>query len=372
MKPLHGYFYDGKTSKQWPGYIEVYDNYACLRLVDESDYSIFEGLDYRTLAAKDLKITTVIGSHDRRLSFETGVIFEPVEPDRFDECFRDFGPSSSAFILHFLERYFAIVFVGIFLIVALGYSCVRWGAPLAADLIASQIPVEVINSVSGGTLNLLDNMMLVPSELTNEEQDRLRQAFFDTFPDATKDGLKVHFRMGGEDIGANAFALPSGDIVFTDEMVHLAKNDEELIGVFAHEWGHVHHKHILRQAVQSGIVAWFFVMLTGDISVGADLITWVPATLAALAYSRDFEREADRFAMEQMQKIDFPPEHLANLLERLMTGSSGDQPTEEIEQSEQMDETKRKAIALLSTHPVTDERVSMLRDKKNQTDKKTN
>ena len=49
---------------------------------------------------------------------------------------------------------------------------------------------------------------------------------------------QLEFRHGGY-IDANAFALPSGIIVMTDELVELAKSDDELISVLAHEIGHV-------------------------------------------------------------------------------------------------------------------------------------
>ena len=56
-------------------------------------------------------------------------------------------------------------------------------------------------------------------------------------------------------IGANAFALPSGIIVVTDELVALSEDDDELAAVIAHELGHVHHRHIMRTVIQNSAAA---------------------------------------------------------------------------------------------------------------------
>ncbi|MEB3735127.1 M48 family metalloprotease [Halopseudomonas pachastrellae] len=53
------------------------------------------------------------------------------------------------------------------------------------------------------------------------------------YPERT---LKVHFRSAPA-LGANAFALPGGHLVFTDAMVELAQHDDELVAVLAHEAG---------------------------------------------------------------------------------------------------------------------------------------
>ncbi len=56
----------------------------------------------------------------------------------------------------------------------------------------------------------------------------------------------------GRAVGANAFALPSGIVVMTDELVELAKTDDELVAVLAHEIGHVRGRHALRQTAAGG------------------------------------------------------------------------------------------------------------------------
>ncbi len=60
-------------------------------------------------------------------------------------------------------------------------------------------------------------------------------------------GYSLNFREGGA-IGPNAFALPSGTIILTDELVDIAGDDNDMVlAVLAHEIGHVDKKHSLRQ-----------------------------------------------------------------------------------------------------------------------------
>ena len=57
-------------------------------------------------------------------------------------------------------------------------------------------------------------------------------------------GSVLLFRDGGK-FGANAFALPSGKIIVTDQLASLL-NDEQIVGVLAHELGHVVYRHGMR------------------------------------------------------------------------------------------------------------------------------
>ena len=74
------------------------------------------------------------------------------------------------------------------------------------------------------------------------------------------------------DLGANAFALPSGIVVVTDDLVASAASDEELLAVLAHELGHIQHRHALRGVLQTSIIPLLLAAITGD-----------PASVSALA-----------------------------------------------------------------------------------------
>lgn len=90
-------------------------------------------------------------------------------------------------------------------------------------------------------------------------------------------------------------ALPGGIIVLLDGLVDFAIEEDAVLGVLGHELGHVVHKHAARQILQSVGVGAAAGLLWGDFAGSA---TSAPIALALLRYSREFEREADDFAIE--------------------------------------------------------------------------
>src|SRR5690606_4047665 len=127
---------------------------------------------------------------------------------------------------------------------------------------------------------------------------------------------RIEFRRGG-DFGANALALPHGALVVTDELVFLLEDDRELLGVLAHEIGHVVHRHALRSVLQNSAVFVVIALVTGDVSSGAVLGGALPAFLLQRRFSRAFEREADAHALATLRAAKIPPQHFAEALERL-------------------------------------------------------
>ena len=128
--------------------------------------------------------------------------------------------------------------------------------------------------------------------------------------------VRIEFRSGGQ-LGANAFALPGGTVVFTDELVRLASNREQLEAVYGHELGHLDRRHSLRRVAQNSLVTMAAIMITGDASATTDLIGTIPFILTDLAWTREFEREADDYALAYLRQRDLAPQHFADIMKRL-------------------------------------------------------
>ena len=142
-------------------------------------------------------------------------------------------------------------------------------------------------------------------------------------------------------MGANAFALPDGSIIFTDELIRLLKTNEEIFAVFAHELGHVVKHHSLRQLLQSTSVALISYLIIGESTDGMlEAINALPALLMNSSYSREFESEADDYAIRLMLELNIPTYYLGNALEHLSRYHSSD-----------------GGIKYLSSHPPTEERI---------------
>src|SRR5262249_5372781 len=135
-------------------------------------------------------------------------------------------------------------------------------------------------------------------------------------------GYLLLFRRGGF-VGANAFALPDGRVVMTDELWQLVKNDEEIEGVFAHEMAHVDHAHGLQRMYQASLLPAALALLTGDPSQFSQVATVLPGILIESSYSRAFEQQADDDAAATLKRMGASPTHLADLLKRLEAKQCG-------------------------------------------------
>jgi predicted Zn-dependent protease len=153
-----------------------------------------------------------------------------------------------------------------------------------------------------------------------------------------------------EDPGLNAFAVPGGAIYINTGLISEADDVSELIGVVAHEMGHVTARHVAenynRQRA-TGVVAQVLTLaiaiLTGS-SIGAQggqVATGLAAQAYLATYTRDAEREADRLAIETMVRGGWDPNGMNRMFLKLMEQSAGG----------------FRAPQLLSSHPATAERM---------------
>ena len=93
----------------------------------------------------------------------------------------------------------------------------------------------------------LDQKMFAASTLSQDEQQRIA-AQFARLAAAAEGAPQYRLLFRKSRIGPNALALPSGQIVLTDELVRLMGDDDEaLMGVLAHELGHLQRRHLMRR-----------------------------------------------------------------------------------------------------------------------------
>ncbi len=187
--------------------------------------------------------------------------------------------------------------------------------PQAAEPVARRMSPKVDEFLGKHVLSTLDSRIFSPPELPPAEQAAWRAkfyAFVNDEPDA--DRYSLVFRHAG---APNAFALPDGTIVVTDEMVRIVGSDDELLAVFAHEMGHVRGRHALRLMLQRSGVAVLLTAVAGD-AVGVTYLAAVlPSMLLQSGYSREFEAEADDDAFALLKRRGVSPQAFADLLRRL-------------------------------------------------------
>ncbi|MGL4767539.1 MAG: M48 family metallopeptidase [Formosimonas sp.] len=222
--------------------------------------------------------------------------------------------------------------------------------PAASNAIAKSLPADSLNKVSEASLKeLVDSGYLEPSKLSAARQKQLRTQFDALKKPDTNIPFKLHF-YSAPDIGPNAFALPSGDVVLLDELVNLAAKDEQTMGVLSHELGHVAHRHTMRSIVQNGIVSFAVAAWLGD--YGNTLINLGASALFTQKYSRDFERESDDYAIKMMKLNQISPAALADLFELM---------DKDEENSSKETKTNASISGLFDSHPSSPERIATLR-----------
>jgi Zn-dependent protease with chaperone function/tetratricopeptide (TPR) repeat protein len=248
-------------------------------------------------------------------------------------------------LLHRWESRPAYAALALGLVVAALWFSFDRGVPLAVDHIAERIPVAAEATLGEQTLRGLDQRFMQPSKLSPERQEALR-AKFSAMTKAAGDATpyRLEFRES-KFIGANAFALPSGIIVMTDELVRLARHDEEVLAVLGHELGHVRHRHTMRRLLEASATGLIIAAVTGDVASATSIAAAAPAVLVQSKYSRDNEREADAYSLELLGKAGISPKYMATMLGRLEAKSRG--------------RRGRGIPDFLSSHPATQERQAL-------------
>ena len=311
-----------------------------------------EGGERLRFAADQVRLGTQVGSAGCYLHLGEGAALESTDVAGVQALVRALRSSTAGTLwLHRLEVSPRLIVLSLLVTVALMVGGVVWGVPWASDRIASMLPESLEELAGSEALDAIDRTWADPSELTEARQQALLahmqpslQWLTAQYPERT---LKVHFRSAPA-LGANAFALPGGHLVFTDAMVELAQHDDELVAVLAHEAGHAVHRHGMRNLVQGSLLVFVMASMTGDMSAASDLVTGVPALLATLAYRRGMEEEADDFALDMLRARHISPSRFVDIMQRLDPPGEGDETG--------------SVGRFLSTHPPTPERIERFQE----------
>lgn len=302
---IKGIYYDGKTSSS----VEAELTY------DDVGFVQIRGIIATPVAIADLGISSRIGNTPRYIRLPDGGQFETVDNDAVDEMIQ--LTQGSGFSIHRLESAKRFVATTVVVVVVFAWIFVQYGIPFFAKQVAYAMPDEVATHLGDGVLENMDDHLFSESRLSKKRRARLQKLFnrLAAKIDNT-DHLKLLFRDGGM-VGANAFALPDGTIVMTDQLVKLTKNDNEVGSVMLHEIGHVQERHSLRLAAQSFGLAMFVMVVTGDVSTSSSIISAIPVVLVESGYSQDMEWEADGYALDYMFEHKIDPIHFANMMQKL-------------------------------------------------------
>lgn len=315
-------------------------------LVDDNGTAKFIGPDIPfSCHWQDLNISPQLGNTVRSIHLPNGAKCETTAHQQINQLENKYSRSFFSKHLHSLESRWHYVLIASVIVAGFTWGMIVYGIPSLAKTVAYALPVSVDEKLTEGTLAILDERLLNATELDQHIQQRLREKFSIMLENIQDDhSYQLLFRRG---VGANAFALPSGHIVVTDELVEVAEHDDEILAVLAHEIGHVVYEHGLRSVLQSSAVALLLTAVTGDIGSASGFAAAMPIILLETNYSRKFELEADRYALDYMQTYNIDTKHFATILQKI-TGED--------------EEHGDNAFSYLSTHPATRERIQPFLD----------
>lgn len=234
-----------------------------------------------------------------------------------------------------------------------------WGVPWLSQTVAHALPDALEARIGQQSMQQLDRLFLKPSKLSEARQADLRKRFETVVERAYPSGDAPPWQLSfhaSEMLGANAFALPGGYIVMTDELVELLTDQPDaIVGVLAHELAHVQHRDGMDMMVRASLVSALVGVVLGDAS---GFIATVPATLATQSYSRDAERRADAHAARMLHAAGISPAVMALFFERMLKEErQGDAGSE----ADKGGEGASLPIAI-SSHPDHGERIRFFRE----------
>ncbi|GEM45452.1 M48 family metallopeptidase [Deinococcus cellulosilyticus] len=305
-----------------------------------------EGLDL-LFSEQEWELQPPLGRTRRVFRLKSGARLETDDLQAIETVEQALGLNSGMRWVHAIEHNWKWVLLGFVVLGGFLFSFFRFGLPVVAQKAAEVTPVSVLVAMSDNALKLLERQYLQSTRIPAARQQKIESGFQKIVQSIGGDyPYKLHFYRSSL-LGANAFALPSGDIVVTDNLIKLAKNDREILGVLAHEIGHVTERHGLKSIYQSLGVFFMISVAFGDVVSPTSLAASVPALLIQNGYSRAFEAEADQVAGKYMLAQGWGTEPLQTMLQKLVEDHEGSETT-----------------SLLSTHPGVQDRLKMLQQMK--------
>lgn len=368
--PLPVDYFDGRSSRRHAATLEMGGGEIVLR----------GSFGERRLALEEIEVTEPLGQAPRVLRLASGGYCEVRDREAFTRWAQAVGfhaghRVSAVMYLQSRWRWAVGSLAGVVLVVLATYL---WVLPAVAARLAPALPPAFAELISETALSTLDGQLLKPSRLSAERQAAIvarTQALAAGTPGVP--AYRVLFRSAPA-IGANAFALPSGQIVVLDELVKLARDDDDVVAVVAHEIGHVAHFHGMRQLIQSAVVSFVAGAYLGDVS---SLAASLSALVVESSYSREFEFEADRYGGRLLLAGGSSATRLGDMLLRLeMSHGAGQRkPVGQREDDspgkgegapdvgarstpEPAGKKERELIDYLSSHPDTQARIAALRE----------
>lgn len=298
--PVPAAYFDGHTSRRYAVELRV-----------TAGTAFITGEVQRNCPIAEMRVSERVRNASRKVTFPDGAFLEVADNSGLNQLLAETGYRDSVVVS--LQQSWRGTLLAAFATIAILVLAYLYGLPVASEALAKALPERIERMIGSETLGMLDQRFLAPSNLPEARRNAIT-ARFKTLqtPRQGVPTYEIIFRKSK--IGPNAFALPSGQIILTDEIVELVESDDAVIAILAHELGHLHERHLMRRVIQSSAIGAAAMVLSGDVS---SIVAGIPAIMLDLKYSRDAEREADDYAIAMLKANNISLSNLTLLFEKL-------------------------------------------------------
>jgi Zn-dependent protease with chaperone function len=332
-------YFDGRSAQSQPATLSISELLVLINIGLEGDLTL-------KFPIKSIRWPERTAHGARSIELPGGAQLQAADTAAYDAWAAAYLPRRESWVVRAQQSWRGVL-AALAVLLALLAAAYQWGLPVAARGIAALVPLSVDAALGRNALAQIDGRWMQPSQLPLDVQQRLRARFAQsmqaTYPKALQ-AYQLEFRQSK--IGPNAFALPGGTMVMTDELVKLVNDDDVVMGVLGHEIGHVTLRHGMRQLVQLGVLQGVMSIAFGDYGT---LITTAPLLLGSAAYSRDAEREADAHSIRFMQANHISPLVMVKFFQAMQA------------QQKTKNKSSPLGISIISTHPADEERIAKFR-----------
>lgn len=322
MSQKTGYWYPAGRGRRHQVSVDVgADNKLRISAYASSAAAMDSSLE-QTVDIGELQISDRLAHVPRFVRLPDGSTLEFASNEFVDHHIVETPNKSRKSVVHRLESRWVFAIVAVVMVVAGIAGFFRYVLPPVAAQITRIVPVDVEDDIGFEVMDQLDGSYLGKSSLKFSRENQIREMFQEIVKNIdTNYEYKLYFRSG---VGPNAFALPGGHVILTEEFVELVDNDAEIRAVLAHEIGHVEHQHTLNGLIRDAASLVLLLTVFGDVSAVSVLALSAPTFMAGMQFSRSHETQADRYAVEYLTSNGEDPIALATMLTKLIGEDADD------------------------------------------------
>ena len=343
MPIIDGFISEAQSSKNEPCQLAVDGNSISLVYAGQKEPANF--------SIKELKFDPPLGSLNRKIKFPDGRIFETADHQGVDQLknggFWQRVWKAETFGWHLLPLAIATPI--------LAFGMYRLVMPLLISAGMAVTPDQALYAMDRSSMESIDFTVTNPSEISHDRRVEIQKIFKNllearpkNYPGTDPDRIykyKLHFRSSNF-MGPNAFALPGGTIVITDDLIQEFSDDHVIAAVLAHEIGHVEQEHSLRQLYRALGMAAMVTVIAGDAGPMLEDMLWEGSAVLSLSFSRENEIQSDDYSYRTLKAAGLPTNGLIDFFEQI---------EEKFPSSEQGE--------WRMTHPIGDKRIANIREK---------